>query len=160
MSFRIGQGMDVHRLVPGRRLILGGIEIPWDRGLLGHSDADVLCHALCNALLGALGEGDIGQHFPDEDPRYRDASSLDLLRHVAGWVQERGYRVVNADMTLRAERPRLAPYRKQIQEKLASALGISPQDINLKATTGEGLGFIGRGEGMEAAAVVLLVKAD
>ncbi len=160
MSFRIGQGVDIHRLRPGRRLILGGVEIPWDKGLLGHSDADVVCHALCNALLGALGEGDIGQHFPDSDPRYKDVSSLELLRRVGALVREKGYRVINADVTVLAEKPKLAPYRGIMQERVAGVVGISPRDVNIKATTAEGMGFVGREEGIEATAVVLLEKAD
>lgn len=160
MGYRLGQGIDRHRLVAGRRLILGGVEIPWEKGLLGHSDADVVCHALCNALLGALGKGDMGQHFPDSDPRYRDASSLDLLRTVVALMGERGYRVINADVTVLAERPKLAPYREMMQERVAGVMGIPPQAVNIKATTGEGMGFVGREEGMEATAVVLLEKAD
>lgn len=159
MAYRIGQGVDRHRLVPGRRLVLGGVEIPWERGLLGHSDADVVCHALGNALLGALGAGDIGQLFPDDDPRYRDASSLELLRAVAALVRDKGYRVVNADVTIMAQEPRLAPYRAAMAENVARALGVKPQDVNVKATTGEGMGFAGRAEGMEASCVVLLDSA-
>ncbi len=160
MSYRIGQGIDRHRLVAGHRLILGGVEIPWEKGLLGHSDADVVCHALCNALLGALGEGDIGQHFPDSDPRYKDASSLELLHSVAALVGEKGYRVINADVTVLAEKPKLAPYRGTMQERVAGVMGVDSQDVNIKATTGEKMGFIGREEGLEATAVVLLEKAD
>lgn len=160
MGYRIGQGTDRHRLVTGRRLILGGVEIPWDKGLFGHSDADVVCHALCNALLGALGEGDLGEHFPDSDPRYKDASSLELLRRVTALVKERGYQVINADVTVLAEKPKLAPYRGVMRERVAEVMGISPQDVNIKATTGEGMGFAGREEGMEVTAVVLLEKAD
>jgi len=157
MSFRIGHGVDIHRLVPGRRLILGGVEIPWDKGLLGHSDADVVCHALSNALLGAIGEGDIGKHFPDSDPRYKDAASLELLQAVMGLVKARGFRVGNADLTILAERPKLAPYREEMQKRLAEVLEVEPTAVNLKATTAEKLGFIGREEGMLAEAVVLLV---
>jgi len=156
MSFRIGHGVDIHRLVPGRRLILGGVEIPWDKGLLGHSDADVVCHALSNALLGAIGEGDIGKHFPDSDPRYKDASSLELLQAVMGLVKARGFRVGNADLTILAERPKLAPYREEMQKRLAEVLEVEPAAVNLKATTTEKLGFIGREEGIMAEAVVLL----
>jgi len=156
MSFRIGHGVDIHRLVPGRRLILGGAEIPWDKGLLGHSDADVVCHALSNALLGAIGEGDIGKHFPDSDPRYKDASSLELLQAVMGLVKVRGFRVGNADLTILAERPKLAPYREEMQKRLAEVLEVEPAAVNLKATTTEKLGFIGREEGIMAEAVVLL----
>jgi 2-C-methyl-D-erythritol 2,4-cyclodiphosphate synthase len=160
MSYRIGQGIDRHRLVTGRRLVLGGVEIPWEKGLLGHSDADVVCHALGNALLGALGEGDLGQHFPDSDPRYKDASSLELLRTVVALARERGYRVINADITVLAERPKLAPYQEMMQERVAEVVGILPREVNIKATTGERIGFVGREEGMEATAVVLVEKAD
>jgi len=156
MSSRIGHGVDIHQLVPGRRLILGGVEIPWDKGLLGHSDADVVCHALSNALLGAIGEGDIGKHFPDSDPRYKDASSLELLQAVMGLVKARGFRVGNADLTILAERPKLAPYREEMQKRLAEVLEVEPAAVNLKATTTEKLGFIGREEGIMAEAVVLL----
>jgi 2-C-methyl-D-erythritol 2,4-cyclodiphosphate synthase len=156
MSIRIGHGVDIHRLVPGRRLMLGGVEIPWEKGLLGHSDADVVCHALSNALLGAMGEGDIGQHFPDSDPRYHGASSLELLRVVMGVVKGKGFRVGNADLTILAERPKLAPYRAEMQKRLAQVLEVEPAAVNLKATTGEKMGFIGREEGMMAEAVVLL----
>ena len=156
MSFRIGQGVDIHRLVAGRRLILGGVEIPWDKGLLGHSDADVVCHALSNALLGAIGEGDIGKHFPDSDPRYKDASSLELLQAVMGLVKACGFRVGNADLTILAERPKLAPHREEMQKRLAEVLEVEPAAVNLKATTTEKLGFIGREEGIMAEAVVLL----
>ncbi|HEV8715964.1 MAG TPA: 2-C-methyl-D-erythritol 2,4-cyclodiphosphate synthase [Candidatus Binatia bacterium] len=156
MSFRIGHGVDMHRLVPGRKLILGGVDIPWDRGLLGHSDADVVCHALSNALLGAIGEGDIGRHFPDSDPRYKGAASLALLQEVMERVKARGFRIGNADLTILAEKPKLAPYREEIQRRLAAVLEVEPAAINIKATTGEKMGFIGREEGMMAEAVVLL----
>ncbi len=157
MAFRIGQGTDIHRLVEGRKLILGGVEIPWEKGLLGHSDADVVCHAVSNALLGAIGEGDIGQHFPDSDPRYQGASSLELLRAVMALVKGRGFRVGNADLTILAERPKLGPYKETIRHNLASVLEVAPTDINVKATTGEKMGFVGREEGMMAEAVVLLM---
>jgi 2-C-methyl-D-erythritol 2,4-cyclodiphosphate synthase len=156
MSFRIGHGVDIHRLVSGRKLILGGVEIPWDKGLLGHSDADVVCHALSNALLGAIGEGDIGHHFPDSDPRYKGTSSLELLRIVMELVSARGFRVGNADLTILAEKPKLAPYREEMQKRLAAVLEVETATINIKATTGEKMGFIGREEGMMAEAVVLL----
>jgi 2-C-methyl-D-erythritol 2,4-cyclodiphosphate synthase len=156
MKFRIGQGTDIHRLVAGRKLILGGVEIPWEKGLLGHSDADVVCHALSNALLGAIGEGDIGRHFPDSDPRYQGASSIGLLRVVMNLVKERGFRVGNADLTIFAERPKLGSYREALRTKLAAALEVDPADVNIKATTGEKMGFVGREEGMMAEAVVLL----
>ena len=156
MSFRIGQGVDIHRLVPGRKLILGGVEVPWEKGLLGHSDADVVCHALSNALLGALGEGDIGQHFPDSDPRYRNASSFALLRVVMEKVKTQGYRVCNADMTILAQQPKLAAYKDAMRQNLAEVLEVEPSAMNIKAITGEGLGFIGRAEGMRAEAIALL----
>jgi 2-C-methyl-D-erythritol 2,4-cyclodiphosphate synthase len=156
MSFRIGHGVDIHRLVSGRKLILGGVEVPWERGLFGHSDADVVCHALSNALLGAIGEGDIGRHFPDSDPRYKDASSLELLRVVMELVKTRGFRVGNADLTILAEKPKLAPYREEMQKRLAAVLEVEPTIINIKATTGEKMGFVGREEGMMAEAVVLV----
>lgn len=159
MPFRIGQGVDIHRLVPGRKLILGGVEVPWEMGLLGHSDADVVCHALSNALLGALGEGDIGQHFPDSDPRYRGASSLALLRVVMEKVKAQGYRVCNADVTILAQRPKLAAYKDAMRQNIAEVLEVEPSAMNIKATTGETLGFIGRAEGMRAEAVVLLETA-
>ncbi len=156
MSFRVGQGVDMHRLVPGRKLILGGVEIPWDKGLLGHSDADVVCHALSNALLGALGEGDIGRHFPDSDLRYKGAASLELLRVVMELVKTRGFRISNADLTILAEKPKLAPYREEMQKRLAGVLEVEPTAVNVKAATGEKMGFVGREEGMMAEAVVLL----
>ncbi len=156
MRFRIGHGVDIHRLAPGRPLILGGLEIPWEKGLLGHSDADVVCHALSNALLGAIGEGDIGRHFPDSDPRYKGASSIELLRQVMGLVKARGFRVGNVDVTILAERPKLAPYREEMQRRLAAVLAVDLTAVNIKATTGEKMGFVGREEGILAEAVVLL----
>lgn len=156
MRFRIGHGADIHQLVPGRKLVLGGIEIPWDKGLMGHSDADVVCHALSNALLGAIGAGDIGQHFPDSDPHYKGASSLQLLQVVMAKVKENGFRLGNADITIFAQKPKLAPYKAVMQQQLADILEADPARINLKATTGEKMGYIGREEGMMAEAVVLL----
>ena len=156
MKFRIGQGTDIHRLVEGRRLVLAGVKIPWEKGLLGHSDADVVCHAVSNALLGAIGEGDIGRHFPDSDPRYKGASSVELLRVVMGMVKTKGFRVGNVDLTVLAERPKLGPYREEMQKNLAAVLEVTPEDVNIKATTGEKMGFVGREEGMMAEAVVLL----
>jgi 2-C-methyl-D-erythritol 2,4-cyclodiphosphate synthase len=153
---RIGQGYDVHRLIPGRRLVLGGEEIPFERGLEGHSDADVLLHALGDALLGAAGLGDLGTHFPPTDERWRGADSLDLLARIAELVRADGWRVVNADLTLLAEAPRLAPHRERIRGRIAAVLGVEIGAVGLKATTNEGLGSIGRGEGMAALAVVLL----
>jgi 2-C-methyl-D-erythritol 2,4-cyclodiphosphate synthase len=146
--------------VPERKLILGGIEIPWEKGLLGHSDADVVCHALSNALLGAIGEGDIGRHFPNSDPRYKGASSLELLRVVMALVKTRGFRVGNADLTILAEKPKLSPYREAMQKQLAAVLEVDPAAVNIKATTGEKMGFVGREEGMMAEAVVLLESQE
>ena len=153
---RIGHGYDVHRLMGGRRLILGGVEIPWEKGLDGHSDADVLTHAVMDALLGAAGLGDIGRLFPDSDPKYAGISSLLLLREVASRVENAGYAVENVDATILAQRPKLAPYLPQMAECLAQALGLLASHVNVKATTEEGLGVTGRGEGMAAHAVCLL----
>ena len=156
---RIGHGYDVHRLVEGRQLILGGVDIPWERGLLGHSDADVLTHAVMDALLGAAGLGDIGQHFPDTDPAYAGADSLRLLAHVTALVRERGFTVGNVDATVLAQRPKLAPHIPQMRDNLARAMGVDPEQVNVKATTEEGLGFTGSGEGMAAHAVALIETA-
>ncbi len=156
MKFRIGQGTDIHRLVEGRKLILGGVEIPWEKGLLGHSDADVICHAVSNALLGAIGEGDIGRHFPDSDPRYKGVSSVGLLQVVMELVKAKGFRVGNVDLTVLAERPKLGPYREAMRANLAAVLEVTSDAINIKATTGEKMGFVGREEGMMAEAVVLI----
>jgi 2-C-methyl-D-erythritol 2,4-cyclodiphosphate synthase len=153
---RIGFGYDVHRLVPGRKLILGGVEIAHPQGLEGHSDADVLLHAICDGILGALGDGDIGRHFPNTDPRYRGISSLVLLQTVAARVVERNLQVNNIDSTIIAEEPRIAPYVSQMAENIAGALKISPGAVNIKATTSERLGFVGEGRGLVAFAVVLL----
>jgi len=155
---RIGHGYDVHRLVPDRRLVLGGVEIPFERGLLGHSDADVLTHAVMDALLGAAALGDIGQHFPDHDPAYAGADSLVLLDQVTVLLAERGWRVGNVDATVIAQRPKLASYIPQMRANLARRMGAELEQINVKATTEEGLGFTGRGEGIAAHAVVLLEK--
>lgn len=156
---RIGQGYDVHRLVPGRKLILGGVEIPYEFGLEGHSDADVLTHALCDALLGALGLGDLGAHFPDTSEEWRGADSLDLLRRVVEMGAEAGYSVVNADVTLLAEKPEIRPHVPAMRKRLARKMGISPGRVSVKATTTEGLGPVGRKEGMAALAVVLMDSA-
>ena len=156
---RIGHGYDVHRLVEGRQLILGGVDIPWERGLLGHSDADVLTHAVMDALLGAAGLGDIGRHFPDTDPAYTGADSLRLLAHVTALLRERGFTVGNVDATVLAQRPKLAPHIPQMRDNLARAMGVDPGQVNVKATTEEGLGFTGSGEGMVAHAVALIEKA-
>lgn len=155
---RVGLGYDIHRLVPGRKLILGGVVIPFEKGLLGHSDADVLVHAAMDALLGAAGLGDIGIHFPDSDPDFKDACSLDLLRQVNGMLTIDGLHVVNLDATLFAERPKLAPHRQAMTDTMAATLGIASRRINLKATTTEGLGPVGRGEGIGAMCVVLLAR--
>ena len=155
---RIGHGYDVHRLVEGRRLILGGVDIPWERGLLGHSDADVLTHAVMDALLGAAGLGDIGKHFPDTDPAYAGADSLKLLAHVVELLREQGYAVGNVDATVLAQRPKLAPHIPAMRDNLAQVMGVSPDRVNVKATTEEGLGFTGSGEGMAAHAVALIEK--
>lgn len=155
---RIGQGFDVHRLVPGRRLVLGGVEIPYELGLLGYSDADVLTHAIMDAMLGAVGAGDIGIHFPDTDPAFKDADSTILLKNVLQKVNEAGYRVVNIDATIIAEKPKLAGYIPLIRANLGLVIGVEPVQINIKATTTEGLGFTGRGEGIGAMAVALLSK--
>ena len=159
MKLRIGQGYDVHRLVEGRRLVLGGEEIPHPVGLEGHSDADVLLHALGDALLGAAGLGDLGAHFPPGDPRWRDASSLDLLARIVALVHGAGWRVLSCDMTLIAEAPKLAPHRDRIRGRIAGVLGVEAGAVGLKATTNEGLGALGRGEGMAARAVALLGDA-
>jgi len=160
VRLRIGQGYDVHRLAAGRRLVLGGEEIPFDRGLDGHSDADVLLHALGDALLGAAGLGDLGEHFPPGDDRFKDADSAGLVRTIVELVAARGLRVVNCDLTLIAEAPKLAPYRPAIRARVAALLGVGVAEVGLKATTNEGLGAIGRGEGMAAFAVVLLSDGE
>ncbi len=157
-KLRIGQGYDVHRLVEGKKLILGGVEIPWEKGLLGHSDADVLTHAVMDALCGAAGLGDIGTLFPDSDPQYAGADSIALLRHVAALLREKGYAVVNMDAALIAQKPKIAPYKAEMAENLARALGVKRDQVNVKATTEEGLGFTGDGSGMAAQAAVLLEK--
>jgi 2-C-methyl-D-erythritol 2,4-cyclodiphosphate synthase len=148
-----GIGYDCHRFAAGRRLVLGGVEIPYERGLEGHSDADVLTHAVIDALLGAAGLGDIGEHFPDTDPRYRDADSLVLLETVVATVIAAGFEIANVDCTVIMQEPKLASQRQAIRESLARTLGLAPARVNVKATTGEGMGFIGRGEGAAALAV-------
>ncbi|HVL36942.1 MAG TPA: 2-C-methyl-D-erythritol 2,4-cyclodiphosphate synthase [Burkholderiales bacterium] len=153
---RVGQGFDVHALVPGRRLVIGGVHIPHERGLEGHSDADVLLHAICDALLGAAGLGDIGRHFPDTEAAYRGADSRSLLREVARKVREAGFRVLNVDATIIAQAPRMAPHVPRMVEHIAADLGIAPGAVNVKATTTERLGFTGRGEGIAAQAIALL----
>ena len=153
---RIGQGYDVHALVAGRKLIIGGVEIPYEKGLDGHSDADVLLHAVCNALLGAAAMGDIGRHFPDTDKRYKGVDSRVLLREVSRMVQEAGYRVVNIDATIIAQAPKMAPHTPAMVNNIAADLGLSRGQVNIKAATTERLGYAGRGEGIAAEAVVLL----
>ena len=153
---RIGQGFDVHRLVAGRRLVIGGVEIAHDKGLLGHSDADVLLHAVCDALLGAAALGDIGKHFPDSDPKYRGIDSRELLRNVMALLGARGRRVVNVDATIIAQAPRMAPHIPKMVANIAADLGLEPHCVNVKATTTEELGFTGRGEGIAAQAICLV----
>jgi 2-C-methyl-D-erythritol 2,4-cyclodiphosphate synthase len=155
---RIGHGYDVHRLVAGRKLILGGVEIPHKTGLLGHSDADVLLHAVCDAILGALGEGDIGKHFPDSDPAYKGADSIKLLQKVMLLAKGKGYKIGNVDVTIVAQRPKLASFIPQMVANISAALGTGSERVNVKATTTEELGFAGRTEGMAAYSVVLLEK--
>ena len=157
-NLRIGHGLDVHRFQRGRKLILGGLEIPYGLGLAGHSDADVLLHALINALLGAMGKGDIGSHFPDTDPRTKGISSEKLLQQVLKMMEQGKFKVINGDITVLAQKPRLSPFFKKIRAKLSGLLNVPPQRINLKAVTTEGLGWIGAGKGMAATAVVLLAK--
>ena len=153
---RVGQGYDVHRLTEGRKLILGGVEVPFDKGLLGHSDADVLVHAVMDALLGAGALGDIGQHFPDTDPAYEGISSIELLRRVGALLEEKGYVVENIDATVIAQKPKLRPYIGEMEKNIAKVLKIQDNQVNVKATTEEGLGFTGREEGIAAQAVCAL----
>lgn len=155
---RVGIGYDVHQLCEGRPLVLGGITIPFERGLLGHSDADVLLHAIMDAILGAMGLGDIGRHFPDSDPQYKGIASLRLLAHVAALMQEQGYEIGNLDAIVIAQRPKIGPYFPAMQEQISQMLGCRPEQINLKATTEEHLGFTGREEGMAAQAICLLER--
>jgi 2-C-methyl-D-erythritol 2,4-cyclodiphosphate synthase len=157
---RIGHGYDVHRMVEGRKLIVGGVPIPWNLGLLGHSDADVLLHAISDAILGAIGEGDIGKHFPDTDAAYKGADSLKLLLHVMRLAETRGYRLGNLDATIIAQQPKMAPHIPAMRNNIASVLNATVEQVNVKATTEEGLGFSGRGEGISAHAVVLMVTKD
>jgi 2-C-methyl-D-erythritol 2,4-cyclodiphosphate synthase len=155
-SLRIGIGYDVHAFAEGRRLVLGGVDVPHDRGLAGHSDADVLAHALMDAIFGAMRAEDIGAHFPDNDPKWRDVSSMLLLRHVSEVMAQRGFRLLDVDCVLILERPKVAPYRDEMRARMARALGVSVDAVGVKATTTEGLGFPGRSEGVAAQAVVLL----
>lgn len=159
-NLRIGHGYDVHRLVPERKLILGGVEIPWDKGLFGHSDADVLVHAVMDALAGAARLGDIGKLFPDTDPAYKGISSLKLLGEVGSILRKKGFSVVNIDAVLLAQAPKVSPYKARMAENIAAALGLEPERVNVKATTEEGLGFTGDGSGMAAHAVVLVEKEE
>jgi len=154
---RIGHGYDVHRLVADRKLIMGGVHIPWELGLLGHSDADVLLHAIADAILGAIGEGDIGKHFPDSDPAYKGADSLKLLAHVMKLAETRGYRLGNLDATIIAQQPKMAPHIPSMRQNIATVLNADMGQVNVKATTEEGLGFSGRGEGISAHAIVLML---
>jgi 2-C-methyl-D-erythritol 2,4-cyclodiphosphate synthase len=158
MVVRIGHGYDVHRLVEGRPLVLGGVKIPFSKGLEGHSDADVLLHALCDALLGSLALGDIGVHFPDSDPQFKDIKSLELLGRVEGMVKERGFHIGNVDVTLVAEQPKIAGHIPQMRENIARTTVIEKDRVSIKATTTEGLGFSGKGEGIAAHAVVIVEK--
>jgi len=157
---RVGNGYDVHRLVEGRKLILGGVDVPHSMGLDGHSDADALVHALCDALLGALGAGDIGKYFPDTDPKWKGISSLHLLKEVMRMCREKGFELANADSVIVAQKPKLAPYISEMKKNIASILDVEADQINIKATTTERLGFAGREEGISAYAVALLVKND
>jgi 2-C-methyl-D-erythritol 2,4-cyclodiphosphate synthase len=155
---QIGIGYDVHKLVAGRKLVLGGVVIPFKKGLLGHSDADVLVHAVCDALLGAAGLGDIGLHFPDNDPKFKDISSLTLLAETNTMIRKKGFAIRNIDTIIFAEAPKISPYRKEMQENLAQTIEVDPGCVNIKATTTEGLGVIGKGEGIGAMSVALLER--
>ena len=159
-DLRTGLGYDVHAFAPGRKLILGGVEIEYDRGLLGHSDADVLCHAISDALLGALRIGDMGQLFPDTDPKYKDADSLQLLNEVADLVRSRGFQIIDVDSTIIAQEPRMAPYRTEMRKNIAKAIGVQLEQVGVKATTTEHLGFEGEEKGVSATAVVLVFRDE
>ena len=159
IMIRTGIGFDIHRFAQERRLVLGGVEIPHSEGLEGHSDADVLCHALADALLGAVADGDIGQHFPNTDPKWKDADSVELLRHVVGRLKVKGFRVVNVDCVITAEKPKVMPYAQRMRERLAPVLGVTIDDVSVKATTMEGLGAIGRAEGIAVMAVATVEKS-
>ena len=158
MNIRIGHGYDLHRLVEGRKLILGGVDIPYEKGLLGHSDADVAVHALMDSMLGALALGDIGKHFPDKDPKYAGISSILLLEKVTALINEKGFFLSNADITVIAQRPKLLPFINEMRERIASSIGCDLSDISIKATTDEGLGFTGSGDAISAHAVCILCK--
>ena len=156
--FRVGQGFDVHEFAEGRPLIIGGVTIPYEKGLIGHSDADVLLHTVTDAALGAIGEGDIGRHFPDTDPEFKDADSAKLLAYIWNIVEEKGYKLGNVDCTIIAQAPRMAPYITQMRDRIAQLLHAEPSQVNVKATTTEKLGFTGRGEGIAAQATILLIQ--
>lgn len=155
--FRIGQGYDVHKLVEGRQLILGGVDIPYEKGLLGHSDADVLVHAIMDALIGAMAEGDIGKHFPDTDTKYKGVSSMKLLEEVNRLLKDKGYKIANVDVTIIAQRPKMLPFIQQMKDNISHTLSIETSQLNIKATTEEGLGFTGNGLGISAQAICLLL---
>ena len=156
--FRVGQGFDVHEFAENRPLILGGVTIPYEKGLIGHSDADVLLHTVTDAALGAIGEGDIGRHFPDTDPEFKDADSAKLLAYIWNIVEEKGYKLGNVDCTIIAQAPKMAPYINQMRDRIAGLLNAEPSQVNVKATTTEKLGFTGRGEGIAAQATILLIQ--
>lgn len=156
--FRVGQGFDVHEFAVNRPLILGGVTIPYEKGLIGHSDADVLLHTVTDAALGAIGEGDIGRHFPDTDPEFKDADSAKLLSYIWSMVEEKGYKLGNVDCTIIAQAPKMAPYITQMRDRIAELLNAEPSQVNVKATTTEKLGFTGRGEGIAAQATILLIQ--
>ena len=160
MNYRIGIGYDIHRLVEGRKLVLGGVEVPYVKGLLGHSDGDALLHAVCDALLGAIGEADIGEHFPDTDPKYHDISSVELLKIVADLVKKQDYRISNIDTVVIAQEPVLSPFKKQIQEKIAGVLKIKENCVNIKAKTNEGLGEIGQKQAIACYALATLIREE
>jgi 2-C-methyl-D-erythritol 2,4-cyclodiphosphate synthase len=160
MEYRIGIGYDIHRLIEGRKLFIGGVEIPYIKGLLGHSDGDVLIHAICDAMLGAIAEGDIGQHFPDTDPKYHNVSSLELLKTVNDLVGKKGFAVNNVDTVVIAQEPKLSPFKKQIQERIAQALNIKEDNVNIKAKTNEGIGEIGQIEAIACYAVVTIMPKE
>ena len=156
--FRVGQGFDVHEFADNRPLIIGGVTIPYEKGLIGHSDADVLLHTVTDAALGAIGEGDIGRHFPDTDPEFKDADSAKLLSYIWNIVEEKGYKLGNVDCTIIAQAPKMAPYITQMRDRIAELLNAEPSQVNVKATTTEKLGFTGRGEGIAAQATILLIQ--
>jgi 2-C-methyl-D-erythritol 2,4-cyclodiphosphate synthase len=160
ITMYVGMGYDIHRLEPGRKLVLGGVQIPFEKGLLGHSDADVLIHAICDALLGAAGLGDIGIHFPDTNPKFKDISSMKLLIRTDEMIREKGLRIQNIDSTIFAEAPKLSPYRETMRKNIGQVLDLETNRINIKATTAEGLGMIGKGQGIGAMCVVLLFRQE